>query len=139
MQSVALYRRTEATLFAWWGGLARSSPGARIVQLDGIVAAVFPAPGDRAVFNNAVAIRHASPSRASVTDLAALYAQAGATPWQLWVHEEDEPWGNLAAAAGLVVDTTTQVMVREIEHPDLRPPRDLDLVDAPDQRDLQDL
>jgi GNAT superfamily N-acetyltransferase len=141
MDAATLYGRMEANLFAWWEGLARSSPHARLVRFAGITAALFPAPGERDVFNNAVASRPAPPTAAAVAELAALYAAHGVDLWQLWVHEDDRATGRVAEAAGLVVDTTTLAMAMELATAALDvPPGPVILrdPDVPDMRGLLD-
>jgi GNAT superfamily N-acetyltransferase len=104
------HTRMEATLFAWWTALARSSPGARVIYLPGIAAALFPAPGEREVFNNAVTSRGTPLAASALAALAALYRDHAVGRWQLWVHEHDHQSSLRAAAAGLVVDTSTMSM-----------------------------
>src|SRR5579885_2622999 len=101
------YARMEASLLAFWVGLARSSPGARVVRVGGIAAAVFPTPGEREVFNNAVAPRWEPLEGSALAALSALYREHGIETWQVWVHEDEREQARNAEVAGLVVDTST--------------------------------
>jgi GNAT superfamily N-acetyltransferase len=132
-----LYERMEANLFAWWAGLARSSEHARIVHLRGITAATFPTPGERAVFNNAVASRRAPPAAADVAALAAMYRDLGVDCWQLWVHEEDRRTSAIAGAAGLVIDTSTMTMALDLVATDLQAWSSLPIIRDPDIEDVR--
>jgi GNAT superfamily N-acetyltransferase len=131
----------EASLLAFWAGLARSSPGASVVRVEGIAVAVFPAPGEREVFNNAVAPRWTPLAGSALAALTALYRAEGIELWQLWVHEEEHELARRAEAAGLVVDTSTLAMSMPLTH--LASGREveqaLDLVHSPAPADLREL
>ena len=134
------YARMEASLLAFWTGLARSSPGARVVHVGGIAAAVFPAPGEREVFNNAIAPRRTPLAESALAALAALYRAQGIEQWQLWVHEEEHEPARRAAAAGLVVDTSTLGMSMPLTSvtTDQRAVGTLDLVPSPAPAELSE-
>jgi GNAT superfamily N-acetyltransferase len=131
----------EASLLAFWAGLARSSPGARVVRVGGISAAVFPAPGEREVFNNAVAPRWTPLEGSALTALADLYRTHGIEQWQLWVHEEEGAQARRAADAGLVIDTSTQGMSMPLTGVTTAQgaERSLDLVRSPTPAALREL
>ena len=97
----------QETLLASWGALARLSPGARLVRLDGVVAAVFP---HWAPLNNAIAL--ADPGTAA-GPLDAVYGAAGVTEWALWLPSPaadlDAPDGP-GGIEGYARDMTTLVM-----------------------------
>jgi ribosomal protein S18 acetylase RimI-like enzyme len=49
-----LYRRGNETLVPSWEAYARGTPGAAVMRLPGVTAAVFPAEPERFVYNNAL-------------------------------------------------------------------------------------
>jgi GNAT superfamily N-acetyltransferase len=130
----------DASLLAFWAGLARSSSGARVVRVEGIAAAVFPAPVEREVFNNAVAPRWRPLEGPALAALAALYRDNGIGRWQLWVHEDEPAQSRRAQAAGLVVDTSTLGMAMPLTREAIeRWPREaLDLVPDPAPEELRE-
>ena len=136
MEPETLSIRMEATLFAWWAALARSSAGASVVDLPGITAAVFPAPDMRDVLNNAVASSIAPPAAATVAALAALYRERNVARWQLWVREEDQ---RTAAIAGisLVVECSTLGMALDLQEARIQRPACLAVIESPDVNDVR--
>jgi GNAT superfamily N-acetyltransferase len=135
------YARMEASLLAFWAGLACSSSGACVVRVEGIAAAVFPAAVEREVFNNAVAPRRAPLEGSALAALAALYRDHGIARWQLWVHEDEPEQARRTQAAGMVVDTSTLGMAMPLtrEAIDRWPRGALDLVPSPAPEELREL
>jgi GNAT superfamily N-acetyltransferase len=112
-----------------------------VVHVEGIAAAVFPAPIEREVFNNAVAPRRTPLEESVLAALAVLYRDHGITRWQLWVHEDDPEQGRRAEAAGLVLDTSTLSMGMPLSREAIErwPSEALDLVPSPAPEELRDL
>src|SRR6478672_11506870 len=76
-------RPGQATLVACWQALAHLSPGARVVHLPVVVAAVFPS---WTPLNNAIAFAGGGhPVEEAATEAASLYEEAGVEEWALWV------------------------------------------------------
>jgi GNAT superfamily N-acetyltransferase len=106
----------EHTLVASWRALARLSRGAHVSDRGHGVAAVFPSWKP---LNNAIA--HPAPSTtgldAVAAELARVYAGAGVPDWALWLRSpltDLQPPPATPAPAGMVADTRTLVMVREV-------------------------
>jgi GNAT superfamily N-acetyltransferase len=102
----------QRTLLACWEALTRLSPGARITQTPGALAAVFPS---WAPLNNAI-LRGGdgeASDAAEAARLRALYEEAGVPVWALWraTDTRDLDTADAAGALGeLKRDTTTLVM-----------------------------
>jgi ribosomal protein S18 acetylase RimI-like enzyme len=107
-----LFARGAATLVASWGEYARWAADAAIHRLPGVVAAVFPCPPERAVYNNALVARGLS-NRERARALVALeraYAESGVTRFAVWANEDDDALGSELEQRGYRLDTTTRVM-----------------------------
>lgn len=123
-----LYRRGEDTLLACWEAIAAGTPGAAVIRMAGVAAAVFPHGPERSVYNNAVLEAGVGRTgRAAALDaMEAAYAAAGVTDFAAWVHEGDAPMRADVAARGYAVTETTRAMGMALE--DVRLPRpELDL------------
>jgi GNAT superfamily N-acetyltransferase len=106
----------EDTLLASWRALARLSHGAQVSDRGHSVAAVFPS---WTPLNNAVL--HGPPTTdrvdAAAAELAGIYRAAGVPAWALWLRSSVTDLGPAPATprpAGMVEDTRTLVMVREV-------------------------
>jgi GNAT superfamily N-acetyltransferase len=107
-----LYARGAATLLASWDEYARGAPGATLVRLHGVSAAVFPSDPERRVFNNALLDRDLAPGeRAAVVDaMDAAYRSAGVERYAAWVHESDEGMRAELSGRGYTIDEATRAM-----------------------------
>jgi GNAT superfamily N-acetyltransferase len=92
----------------WLGLVARASPGAHLVERDGVVASVVPAAPERAVVNSVVYLDTGGLA-AAYDEIAAAYAEAGAS-WTVWVPSGDERAAGLLEGAGHVLDADPAVM-----------------------------
>ena len=92
----------------WLRLVGNGSPGARVLEPDGVVAAVVPAAPERAVVN-AVVYENAGQLGAAYDLVAAAYAEIGAA-WTVWVPAEDEEAQALLEAAGHLLDAEPAVM-----------------------------
>jgi GNAT superfamily N-acetyltransferase len=102
----------------FFGLLTRASPGARLLERDGVVASVVPAVPERAVLNSVI-YEYADGLAAAYDEIAAAYAEAGAT-WTVWVPSADERAAELLEGAGHVLDAEPAAMaadLREVERP----------------------
>jgi ribosomal protein S18 acetylase RimI-like enzyme len=110
--AVAAVLPGQQTLLACWDALTRISPGARIVAVEGAIAAVFPS---WAPLNNAILLRCDGEVAEVVAaeQLRVLYQDAGVPVWALWrpTRIRDLDTDDAAGALGeLKRDTTTLVM-----------------------------
>lgn len=105
--------------------MAAGTNGARILDLDGLVAAVTPSSPDRSVFNS---VLHERPEAlaAALDELAAAYEEAGVRAWTVWVPEEDRASAELLESAGHKLDANPTAMVLELTDLPEPDPRDLD-------------
>jgi GNAT superfamily N-acetyltransferase len=107
-------------MFHWYRLVGTASDGARVLEPDGVVAAVVPAAPERAVVN-AVLFRSASQLEAAYGEIAAAYGEIGAR-WTVWVPpgEDGDAAGRFLESRGHVLDAQPIAMVHDLE--DVRPP-----------------
>jgi GNAT superfamily N-acetyltransferase len=96
-----------------WRALAVGSQGARLVEPDGVVAAVVPAVPERSVFNSVLYERPENLAAAR-EDLARIYEEAGVAAWTVWVPDVDRASAELLASAGHKLDAAPRAMVLEL-------------------------
>jgi GNAT superfamily N-acetyltransferase len=101
---LSLNLRGMAQCFA---SFARSA-GARVIERDGVTAAVNPAVPERSVFNSVVYM-DARALAAVYDELASAYA-AGGCAWTVWVPEDDAATAELLAANGHHLDAKPRAM-----------------------------
>jgi GNAT superfamily N-acetyltransferase len=126
-----LRARHRESLRHFYGLLAESSEGARLVRREGVVACVAPITAERS-FSNAVLYDDADALAAAVPDLEKTYREAGVRAWTVWVPEADRDAGQLLEKLGHVLDGVPQEMGAPLEEIDLEPRRELDLDPEPD-------
>jgi GNAT superfamily N-acetyltransferase len=102
------------TMVAFFRAVGRASPGARVVEHEGVVATVVPATPERAVFNSVV-YRDGPALIGALPDLAAAYARAGVHGWTVWVPEHDGEARAALAAAGHVLDAQPEAMALDLD------------------------
>jgi len=107
-----LYARGAATLLASWEEYARASPGAALLRLRGVAAAVFPHEPERGVYNNALLESDLGTSErtTAVDAMEAAYSAAGVERYAAWVHESDEATRRELSARGYTLDQSTRAM-----------------------------
>ena len=93
--------------------VGRASAGARVVERDGVTAAVVPAAPERAVVNS-VLYDDVAGLAAAYDEVAAAYAEIGAV-WTVWVPSTDEGARAALHRAGHVVDAAPAVMAVELK------------------------
>jgi ribosomal protein S18 acetylase RimI-like enzyme len=120
--------RGNQTVLASWAAYAAGSPGAAVVRLAGVTAAVFPSEPERSVYNNAVlAADLGGWGRSDALDaMEAAYASAAVPRFAAWVHETDEGMRTDLEVRGYRLDTATRAMGMAVDDVRLPPPR-LDL------------
>jgi ribosomal protein S18 acetylase RimI-like enzyme len=118
-----LYVRGMQTLLASWDVYADGAPGATVLRLPGLAAAVFPNEPERAVYNNAVLERDLGPlERADAVDaMEAAYEAAGVSHFAAWVHESDVPMRTELERRGYSIEESTLAMGMPLD--DIRLPR----------------
>jgi GNAT superfamily N-acetyltransferase len=112
--------RTQREFYRLIGG---RSPGARLLELEGITAAVVPAARERSVFN-AVVYERTAALLANLEDLTKAYEGAGIGAWTVWVTPGDGEAATALSDAGHVLDATPEAMacpLERVERPDPDP------------------
>jgi GNAT superfamily N-acetyltransferase len=130
-----LYVRGMQTLLASWEVYADGAPGATVLRLPGLAAAVFPNEPERAVYNNAVLERDLGPlERADAVDaMEAAYEAAGVSHFAAWVHESDVPMRTDLERRGYSIEESTLAMGMPLD--DIRLPRPVVELAPPDWSD----
>jgi GNAT superfamily N-acetyltransferase len=108
-----------------WRALGAGSEGARMIERDGVLAAVVPAVPERSVFNS-VLYRTPENLAAARDELAGEYDEAGIDAWTVWVPESDRASADLLHSAGHKLDATPRAMVLELADLAGPDPGDLD-------------
>ena len=124
----AAWTRMLANMAGVFASLARHSAGGRVLELEGVSAAVVPTCPDRSVVN-CVVYSDAVALGAALDELAAEYERAGVRAWTVWVPEHDGESAELLERAGHTFDAKPTAMVRELEDFDASPPGGLDLAE----------
>jgi GNAT superfamily N-acetyltransferase len=94
--------------------LGASSPGARIVERDGVTAAVVPACPERSL-PNSVVFDDPAALAGMLGELAGLYEEAGIEAWTVWVPDLDAESIAVLGAAGHSFDGQPLAMTLELE------------------------
>jgi ribosomal protein S18 acetylase RimI-like enzyme len=118
----------------WIEMLSASAPGSRMIERDGVAAAVVPSCPERSICNS-VGYTDAGALAASLDVLASAYEDAGVAAWTVWVPEFDTEAIALLEAAGHKLDGTPTAMSRELASLEPLDPGDLDWDTRP-ERDL---
>lgn len=111
--------------------LAGASAGARLIELEGVIASVVPATPERSI-TNSVAYAHAGALEQALDRLAVVYADAGVRTWTVWVPEHDRVAQRMLEAAGHTLDGAPSGMALELEAFERSAGPDLDLDSDPD-------
>jgi GNAT superfamily N-acetyltransferase len=96
----------------WTRMVGSGSPGARLLERDGVVAALVPAVPERSVANSVVYDRAAGLA-AAYDELAAAYDEIGAK-WTVWVHAGDSEAAALLERRGHVLDAEPEAMAVDL-------------------------
>ena len=116
-----MWDRLLGGLRQWLRMVGSASPDARVIDRDGVTAAVVPAAAERAVVNSAM-YDDAAGLAAAYDELDAAYAEIGAV-WTVWVPSRDEGARAALNRAGHVVDAVPVVMAVDLDMVE-RPPAD---------------
>jgi GNAT superfamily N-acetyltransferase len=123
-----------AALGHWMGPLSAASPGARLIERDGVRAVVVPAAPERSVLNSAT-YAHADGLRDAYAEVAAAYEEIGAA-WTVWVRPGDAGAARVLAERGHVLDAEPEAMARTLEEPPQRPSLELEWTRAGSMSDV---
>lgn len=93
--------------------LGGASPGATVVECDGVVASVVPASPERSVFNSVVYRDHGALA-AALPELAEAYESAGVRAWTVWTPEEDRRSAELLESRDHRLDGVPLAMEAEL-------------------------
>jgi predicted GNAT family acetyltransferase len=88
-----------------------ASDGARVIERDGVSAAIVPAAPERAVVNSTVCER-AGALREAYDEIAAAYEEIGAT-WTVWARSDDDAAAELLESRGHTLDAQPMGMVHD--------------------------
>ena len=116
----------HANLRAFCRLMGGASPGARVIELPGVVGCLVPATPHRSLVNSVAYDSPAELERA-LPELAAAYAGAGIQAWSVWVPEADTRTSALLAERGHVLDAAPAAMCMELSELEEPRPADLDL------------
>jgi GNAT superfamily N-acetyltransferase len=106
--------RTLASLRSSYALETEGSPDARLLELDGLAAAIVPATPDRSLFNGVV-YEQAEALEAGLDEVAAAYEAAGVRAWTVWAPESDRHAIEVLKSAGHVLDGSPQAMAMRLE------------------------
>ena len=112
--------RAVESMFHWYRLVGSASEGARVLEPDGVMAAVVPAAPERAVVNG-VLFRSAPQLEAAYDELASAYAEIGAK-WTVWVPpgEDGDAAARFLKSRGHVLDAQPVAMAHDLKG--LQPP-----------------
>ena len=94
--------------------LAGGSEGGRLLERDGVTAAVVPACPDRSVVNS-VTYEKPGALAASLDELAAAYDEAGVRAWTVWIPQHEREAIGLVESAGHRFDGEPTAMTLELD------------------------
>jgi len=110
---------------AWIPTIVHASPGAEMLALNGVVAAVLPACPQRSLVNGAI-YEDVRGLRAALPELAAAYERAGVRASTMWMLERDPEATALLEEAGYAFDGEPAGMAMELAGLGKFDPGDLD-------------
>jgi GNAT superfamily N-acetyltransferase len=90
-----------------------ATQGGRMLESDGVAAALTPSSPDRSVFNS-VFYERPEALAAALDELAAGYERAGVRAWTVWVPDADRVSAELLESAGHRLDATPTAMVLDM-------------------------
>jgi ribosomal protein S18 acetylase RimI-like enzyme len=114
--------RVHEAMFHWYRLVGGASEGARVLEREGVVAAVVPAAPERAVVN-AVLCRSAAALAAAYDELAAAYEEIRAR-WTVWLPPGEDEAAALLERRGHVLDAEPAAMARALAPGAVRRPPD---------------
>jgi GNAT superfamily N-acetyltransferase len=121
---------------AFYRAVARGSPGARVIELDGVAATAVPAAPWFALLNTVFNYDGAQALDAALPELANEYAHDGVQSWSVSVPAGDQPARELLERRGFACKTSFLRVAGELSALDVDPRTELDLVSEPTWEDI---
>lgn len=122
--------RQSMSQSGFFRALAHGSPGARLVELDGVQATVVPARPWFGIFSS-VFYEDSARLAAALPRLVDEYARSGVFAWSVWVPPEDSDTPGLLAKYGFVREASPLRMAAAISEIGWESDDDLDLLADP--------
>jgi GNAT superfamily N-acetyltransferase len=135
MDDRELFERMRASLRAFYRVVAAGAGDSRLIERDGLTAAVVPATPDRSVCNGVVYESPEALARA-LDELADTYGSAGIRAWTVWVPEQDRESAALLEREGHELDAEPAAMALELERFDRRAALEVEVDDHPEAAQL---
>lgn len=132
-----MIERVHESMFHWYRLVGGASDGARVLEREGVLAAVVPAAPERAVVN-AVMCRGADALANAYDELAGAYEEIGAN-WTVWLAPGSEDAAAYLERRGHVLDAEPVAMARPLERGALERPPDHALPDWTADGELADV
>ena len=107
------YERMLRSMRAFFRLVGRSSEGAHMIELDGVLGCVCPKVPHRSL-PNSVAYESEAALIAALPELAQRYDQAGVDAWTVWVPEDDTEAASALADAGHKLDGEPVAMTLDL-------------------------
>jgi GNAT superfamily N-acetyltransferase len=124
-----------ASLRPFCVAIGQASEGARLIELDGVLASLVPASPDRSVVNSVI-YEHAEALDATLDRLAAAYEEAGVRAWTVWVPERDRAAAEMLESAGHRLDAQPMGMAMDLAAFDRLPSGDEEVETEPEIREV---
>jgi GNAT superfamily N-acetyltransferase len=119
----------------WTALLGSSSVGARVVERDGVIAAIVPACSQRSIVN-CVAYADTAALATALDDLASVYDEAGIAAWTVWTPEFDREAIETLESEGHKFDGSPRAMSLDLAGFEAIETGDLDWDDDVDPADF---
>ena len=123
MAPASAYERMFKSMRALFGLIGRSSEGAHVLELDGVMAAVAPKVPERSL-PNSVIYESQDALIAALPELARHYNEQSIEAWTVWTPEADEQAAAAMSDAGHVLDADPAAMTRDLA--DIDEPPEID-------------
>ena len=130
-----LSERPYSSLWPFCRMVAASSATGRLLELEGVLAAIAPVTPGRSVVNSVV---YDSPGalEQALGQLGRTYDQAGVRAWTVWVPEDDADVQQLLAQSGHVLDAAPRAMALALEKFHRAPSGDVEIDRDPSPADV---
>jgi GNAT superfamily N-acetyltransferase len=116
-----LRRRALAGIRAEVEAFGGGDAGSRVLEADGVLAAVVPAAPERSIFNS-VFYERPTALAAGLPALGEAYREAGVRAWSVWVPDEDRDSAGRLAARGHELDGAPRLMAMRLAELGAAPP-----------------
>jgi GNAT superfamily N-acetyltransferase len=113
MDRAAEIERHRGALMSFARLVGSGAKTSRVLEPDGVTAAVVPSIPDRSVVNS-VGYRDAGSLATALAELADAYEGAGVRAWTVWVPEDDREAAALLEAAGHRLDAEPMAMIADL-------------------------